>query len=208
LSTTTGYFLSDKEPKKNSNPDYEDHCSELFFSKMIARPLHQSDAHDLLFNLKVASSITTYYNIHGSHKVVTWISQRKSKYIDTISILYSISMQPATLVEDSPNDHHQPSTSNIHKFPQILGQEKGPHVDPISSSVHNLQKLIMSHIVKNNIITTIPNCPNQRAYPYSNPFLIFFIYTIEPLMSTHASILVDSVGPPSAEVCRAATSFP
>jgi hypothetical protein len=27
------------------------------------------------------------------------------------------------------------------------------------------------------------------------------------LMSTHASVLVDSVGPPSAEVCRTATSF-
>jgi hypothetical protein len=29
-----------------------------------------------------------------------------------------------------------------------------------------------------------------------------------PLMSTHASVLADSVGPPSAEVCRAAASFP
>ena len=28
------------------------------------------------------------------------------------------------------------------------------------------------------------------------------------VMSTHASILVDSVGPPSAEVCRTATLFP
>jgi hypothetical protein len=28
------------------------------------------------------------------------------------------------------------------------------------------------------------------------------------LMSTHGSVLVDSVGPPSAEVCRAAASFP
>jgi hypothetical protein len=28
------------------------------------------------------------------------------------------------------------------------------------------------------------------------------------MMSTHASVLVDSVGPPSAEVCRAAESFP
>jgi hypothetical protein len=28
------------------------------------------------------------------------------------------------------------------------------------------------------------------------------------LMSTHASILVDGVGPPSADVCRAAASFP
>jgi hypothetical protein len=26
-------------------------------------------------------------------------------------------------------------------------------------------------------------------------------------MSTHASVLVDSVGPPSAEVCRAAATF-
>jgi hypothetical protein len=28
------------------------------------------------------------------------------------------------------------------------------------------------------------------------------------VMSTHASFLVDSVGPPSAEVCRTAASFP
>jgi hypothetical protein len=28
------------------------------------------------------------------------------------------------------------------------------------------------------------------------------------LMSTHASVLVNSVGPPSAEICRAAASFP
>jgi hypothetical protein len=28
------------------------------------------------------------------------------------------------------------------------------------------------------------------------------------LMSTHASVLVDSVRPPSAEVCRTAASFP
>jgi hypothetical protein len=28
------------------------------------------------------------------------------------------------------------------------------------------------------------------------------------LMSTHASVLVDSVGPPSTEVCRAAASLP
>jgi hypothetical protein len=28
------------------------------------------------------------------------------------------------------------------------------------------------------------------------------------VISTHASVLVDSVGPPSVEVCRAAASFP
>ena len=31
---------------------------------------------------------------------------------------------------------------------------------------------------------------------------------MKPVMSTHASILVDSVGPPRAEVCRTAASFP
>jgi hypothetical protein len=30
---------------------------------------------------------------------------------------------------------------------------------------------------------------------------------LEWLMSTHTSILVDSVGPPSAKVCRTAVSF-
>jgi hypothetical protein len=30
----------------------------------------------------------------------------------------------------------------------------------------------------------------------------------EEVMSTHASVLVDSVGPPSAEVCRTAANFP
>jgi hypothetical protein len=30
----------------------------------------------------------------------------------------------------------------------------------------------------------------------------------EQLMSMHASVLIDSVGPPSAEVCRTVTSFP
>jgi hypothetical protein len=28
------------------------------------------------------------------------------------------------------------------------------------------------------------------------------------VMFTHTSVLVDSVGPPSAEVCRAAANFP
>jgi hypothetical protein len=41
------------------------------------------------------------------------------------------------------------------------------------------------------------------AHPKTPPKIAFKI-----LMSTHASVLVDSVGPPSAEVCRAAASFP
>jgi hypothetical protein len=31
---------------------------------------------------------------------------------------------------------------------------------------------------------------------------------LREVMSTHTSVLVDSVGPPSAEVCRTAASFP
>jgi hypothetical protein len=37
---------------------------------------------------------------------------------------------------------------------------------------------------------------------------IFSSSVFRPVMSTHASVLVDSVGPPSAEVCRTAASFP
>jgi ribonuclease HI len=40
------------------------------------------------------------------------------------------------------------------------------------------------------------------------PLGVFFKEIFERLMSTHASILVDNVGPPSAEVCRTAASFP
>jgi hypothetical protein len=34
------------------------------------------------------------------------------------------------------------------------------------------------------------------------------VYQGDRLMFTHVSVLVYSVGPPSAEVCRAAASFP
>jgi hypothetical protein len=81
------------------------------------------------------------------------MSLRKYEYIDTLPILYFVSMSPATLVEESPNDRPQPSASSIHKLPLILWKEIGPHMDPMSSSVHNLQKLIMTSPVKNNIIT-------------------------------------------------------
>jgi hypothetical protein len=90
-------------------------------------------------------------------------------------------MPPATLIEDCSNDRYQLSVFSIHKFPLILGWEKEPHVDPISSSVHNLQKLITTNIVKNNIIATIPHCSNHRTGSYTNPFFHFFINTTEPL---------------------------
>jgi hypothetical protein len=36
----------------------------------------------------------------------------------------------------------------------------------------------------------------------------FYVFLGDNLMSTHVSVLVDSVGPSSAEVCRIAASFP
>jgi hypothetical protein len=47
-------------------------------------------------------------------------------------------------------------------------------------------------------------------YLFTTLYAQSFVYSkpVRLMMSTHASVLVDSVGPPSAEVCRAATSFP
>jgi hypothetical protein len=47
----------------------------------------------------------------------------------------------------------------------------------------------------------------QATGEFSGPDRIREVLT-RVLMSTHASVLVDGVGPPSAEVCRAAASFP
>jgi hypothetical protein len=48
---------------------------------------------------------------------------------------------------------------------------------------------------------------NAKAPPKFKRRLDVKISKIQ-VMSTHASVLVDSVGPPSAEVCRTAASFP
>jgi hypothetical protein len=51
----------------------------------------------------------------------------------------------------------------------------------------------------------------MRMYSRSSFLVTESMSTLErcgTMMSTHAAVLVDSVGPPSAEVCRAAASFP
>jgi hypothetical protein len=52
----------------------------------------------------------------------------------------------------------------------------------------------------------------QRKKVVADSLKIMFVANIferaSPLMSTNASILVDSVGPPSAELCRTVASFP
>jgi hypothetical protein len=50
------------------------------------------------------------------------------------------------------------------------------------------------------------------AHPYGDirscEWITWPIWLPRVLMSTHASVLIDSVEPESAEVCRAAASFP
>jgi hypothetical protein len=51
----------------------------------------------------------------------------------------------------------------------------------------------------------------DKDYDFSLDLSYISIVEKEPffgMMSTHTSVLVDSVGPPSAEVCRTAASFP
>jgi hypothetical protein len=49
---------------------------------------------------------------------------------------------------------------------------------------------------------------NELAIYALKYFFLKYRQRYASLMSTHASVLVDSVGPPSAEVCRTAASFP
>jgi hypothetical protein len=48
----------------------------------------------------------------------------------------------------------------------------------------------------------------QVRYSMRVPFTSLATAPENSLMSTRTSVLVDSVGPPSAEICRAAASFP
>jgi hypothetical protein len=48
----------------------------------------------------------------------------------------------------------------------------------------------------------------QVGYRWIQTLTSLGLLGLRVVMSTHASILEDSVGPPSAEVCRTAASFP
>jgi hypothetical protein len=76
-----------------------------------------------------------------------------------------------------------------------------PKRKAISSELHRLEnasfirEIKASTWVSNPVIVPKKNTDVQRV-------------CVDYMMSTHASVLVDSVGPPSAEVCRTAASFP
>jgi hypothetical protein len=102
----------------------------------------------------------------------------EKKYIDTLRILYSISMSPTIQIEDSPNDRHKLSTSSIHKLPLILWKEIGPHMDPMSSSVHNLQKMIMTSLLK---ITSLRQFHNAQMSAHTPTRILSSIFLSIPL---------------------------
>jgi hypothetical protein len=57
--------------------------------------------------------------------------------------------------------------------------------------------------------STLTQAPVLALHDHTIPFkLEADAYGYGVVMSMHASILVDSVGPPSAEVCRTSASFP
>jgi hypothetical protein len=76
-------------------------------------------------------------------------------------------LAPATLVEDSPNDR-QPSATRVHMIPLLHRKKERPHVDPIQSPVYDLHKIWDRYLVKNHIVSTIPNYPKQSTNSYTN----------------------------------------
>jgi hypothetical protein len=102
------------------------------------------------------------------------------EYKALLNILNPIRMPPTTLAEDSLNDRHQSCASRIHISPLVLWKER-PSVDPVRSSVDNLQKRRTLCIVKYNIIPAVPHCPNQSTN--SNSYSCFgrFVNPIQPI---------------------------
>jgi hypothetical protein len=90
-------------------------------------------------------------------------------------------MQPATLVEDSPNDHHQSIAARIHRSPLLQGKKVRPNMDCRCCPVDNLQKRRFDISIKYNTITAIPNCPNQSTNFYSDSCFSFLIDPIKPI---------------------------
>jgi hypothetical protein len=97
------------------------------------------------------------------------MSQRKTEYKTVLNILYPIRMPPTTLAVDSLNDRHQSCASRIHMSP------------PVGSSVNNLQEGSTASIVKDRIVTAIPNCPDQSANTNSDSRSRNFVYPVQPI---------------------------
>ena len=108
------------------------------------------------------------------------MSQRNNTNIQALCIMDTTNVPPANPVEDSPYDRHQTSATGIHMTPLIRRQEEIPHLDPVCSHVYNLQKGITSGVIKDNIISTIPNCPKNGTHSHSNMRFCDLVNSIQP----------------------------
>jgi hypothetical protein len=85
------------------------------------QPLHQNDAHSCILLTKFEVSKYQSFTSHLSTKVAAKISHLKRLHgaLFLLNITKSLSVQPATLAEDSPNDRHQTIASNIYSSPLL-----------------------------------------------------------------------------------------
>jgi hypothetical protein len=74
-------------------------------------------------------------------------------------------MPPTTLAVDSLNDRHQSCASRIHMSPLLLWKKVCPSIDPVGNFVDNLQKGSTASIVKDSIVTAIPNSQIRAQTP-------------------------------------------
>jgi hypothetical protein len=90
-------------------------------------------------------------------------------------------MPPTTLAVDSLNDRHQSCASRIHMSPLLLWKKVCPSSNPVGSFVNNLQKGSTASIVKDSIVTAIPNCTGQSANTNSDSRFGYFVYPVQPI---------------------------
>jgi hypothetical protein len=65
--------------------------------------------------------------------------------------------------------------------PLVLWKKVCPGIDPVGSFVDNLQKGSTASIVKDSIVTAIPDCPDQSANTNSDSRFGCFVYPVQPI---------------------------
>ena len=75
--------------------------------------------------------------------------------------------------------------------------------------IHGRKAMLTTIMVHKNLLLWELDMGKNRRFGEMHMMMgSVTLQEITHLMSMHAYILVDSVGPPSAEVCRTAASFP
>jgi hypothetical protein len=104
----------------------------------------------------------------------------------------SIMRLPAAPVEYIPSYRLQTVARRIHHLPLLLLLEIRPYTDLVDSHRDNLQKLEFLFLVKDKVISCIPNGPNNRANIHSNLNKILLRNALEPISKMVSSVLGNS----------------